>query len=141
MTTNTNLTRDQLVDLLLDMVSDNRQIIAGTTDAWFDAEIAADCIIAGEVTPDDNDGHITDAAESLAFGALMTDGPWWVRGTLVDCWSDDELGPATPEQIAAAAKTKTMTGCILIDADGDVVSEGSWAASQPGVRTVWVAAR
>lgn len=43
----------------------------------FDYEKALQAILSGEVTPDDNDGLIRDEATALAFGAFMSDGPWW----------------------------------------------------------------
>lgn len=48
-----------------------------------------------------------------------------------------EIGPATAEQYAASIKAGDE-GHILIDADGDVVEPGTWAAQQPGVRKVYV---
>lgn len=48
------------------------------------------------------------------------------------------LGEATDAQVAASVAAKP-DGIILIDADGDVVIDGTWAAQQPGVRKVHVA--
>jgi len=49
------------------------------------------------------------------------------------------IGPATAEQIAAsnASDDAGHNGGILIDADGDVIKDGSWDAQQPGVRKVY----
>ncbi len=138
MDTHTN--RNHILDAIDDVLSSNSTLIAGTTDATFVPEWAADAILAGQVTPNDNDGLATDELHALALGAVMADGPWWVRGTLVDYWTGEELRVATREQVLAAVRSKNdMTGTILIDADGDVVTEGTWEAQQPGVRTVWVA--
>jgi hypothetical protein len=52
--------------------------------------------------------------------------------------TDRLIGPATPAQITASLDADE-TGWILIDADGDVVHDGSWSAQQTGVRTVYVA--
>lgn len=46
------------------------------------------------------------------------------------------IGPATRAQFDASLATEN--GLILIDLDGDVITQDSWAAQQPGVRTVWV---
>jgi hypothetical protein len=51
-----------------------------------------------------------------------------------------DLGAATPAQIVASLADEPY-GIILVDADGDVVSPGTWAAQQPGVRSVYVTAR
>lgn len=53
--------------------------------------------------------------------------------------TDRLIGPATPAQITASLDADE-TGWILIDADGEVVHDGSWSAQQTGVRTVYVAA-
>jgi hypothetical protein len=79
MDTNTNTNRSRLIEALEDVLRLNASAIAGTTTAVFDVEAAADAILAGQVTPDDNDGGITDELEALAFGALLADGPWWVH--------------------------------------------------------------
>jgi hypothetical protein len=52
--------------------------------------------------------------------------------------TDEVIGEATPAQIEASLAAGD-TGIILIDADGDVIDDGTWAAQQPGVRRVWVA--
>lgn len=57
--------------------------------------------------------------------------------TLHDSDTDELIGTATPAQIDASDAAGD-TGHILIDTDGDVVSPGTWAAQQPGVRRVWV---
>jgi hypothetical protein len=207
MTTN-NTTRTAALEALTKMVAINSALIAATTDAVFDVELAADAILAGAVQPDTNDGVITDELEALAFGAMMSAGAWWVsddtettrvhslgylaemcgsetteaearlvRDALIDRdlldWSGDaqggdlhaitdeaffaivasatttgadlmdadtgdKIGAATPAQIEASLAAGD-TGIILIDADGDVVDDGTWAAQQPGVRRVWVA--
>ncbi len=48
------------------------------------------------------------------------------------------IGTATAEQIEAS-DASNYSGVILIDADGDVVADGTWAAQQPGVRQAYVA--
>lgn len=57
--------------------------------------------------------------------------------TLYDYTTGTAIGPATAEQIEASAEAGD-TGAIFIDADGDVAAAGSWAAQQPGTRTVYV---
>jgi hypothetical protein len=56
---------------------------------------------------------------------------------LFDAETSREIGPATYRQSQASA-TAGDTGIILIDADGDVVIDGTWEAQQPGVRKVYV---
>jgi len=70
LTRDMNTNRTALVELLTDAIAIN------DADA-FDIETAVDAILAGQVTPDDNEGLITDSVEALAFGAIMSDGPWW----------------------------------------------------------------
>lgn len=55
---------------------------------------------------------------------------------LYDYDTSERIGTATPEQIAAC-DAAGEAGAILIDADGDVIAQGSWDAQQPGVRTVY----
>lgn len=45
-----------------------------------DVDVALEAIAAGMVLPDDNDGLIPpdDLDQQYAFGAVMSDGPWWV---------------------------------------------------------------
>lgn len=69
----TTATRSQILDIIAEIPTTKSD-----TGARFDADIAADAILNGEVTPDDNDGTITDVTEALVFGALMSDGRWWV---------------------------------------------------------------
>lgn len=57
---------------------------------------------------------------------------------LFDSDTAELIGPATEAQIAASLAAGE-TGHILIDADGDVIEPGTWAAQQPGVRKVYVA--
>ena len=57
---------------------------------------------------------------------------------LFDANTADKIGPATPEQIEASLAAGD-TGTILVDADGNVVADGSWEHQQPGVRTAYVA--
>ena len=61
------------------------------------------------------------------------DGP-----TVRDAESGEALRKARPEEIIASAAAPE--GVISIDADGDLVDEGSWDAQQPGCRRVRVAA-
>ncbi len=48
----------------------------------------------------------------------------------------DQLRVDNAELIAAAGKAPS--GVILVDADGELVAEGSWSARQPGVRRAYV---
>lgn len=57
--------------------------------------------------------------------------------TLHDSDTGELIGTATPAQIDASDGAGD-TGHILIDADGDVVTVGTWAAQQPGVHRVYV---
>lgn len=57
--------------------------------------------------------------------------------SLYDSDTAELIGPATTAQIEASMATDE--GHILIDSDGDVVTDGTWAAQQPGVRRVYVA--
>lgn len=57
---------------------------------------------------------------------------------LVDSETGDDLGEATAEQIAASDAAGDE-GHILIDVDGNVVQDGTWAAQQAGTRKVYVA--
>jgi hypothetical protein len=47
---------------------------------------------------------------------------------LFDADTGDDLGPATPEQVAASNRSerREATGIIVIDGDGDVVEPGSF---------------
>lgn len=101
-------------------------------------------VVDGTAGEDDNDGTIPAGDEHLALrramAVAMTDGPWWTctaTGTLVDVDTCESLGVATAEQ-ATASYEAGSNGLILIDADGDVVTDGSWEAMQPGVRAVYV---
>ena len=58
--------------------------------------------------------------------------------TLFNADTTDEIGPATAAQIEASLAAGD-TGLILIDADGNVIHEGSWEAQQPGARKAYVA--
>lgn len=62
-----------LVDHAVDVHAD---IVADTGDLTVDIDAAAVAILAGEVDPWTEDGHVGLAA--LVMGVLMTDGPWWV---------------------------------------------------------------
>lgn len=57
--------------------------------------------------------------------------------TLHDSDTGELIGTATPAQIDASDAAGD-TGHILVDADGDVVTVGTWAAQQSGVRRVYV---
>ena len=71
------------------LASRRRKIVSALHDCWgfasgmvnegINIEVAADAILAGEVTPNDNEGAITDEIMALAFGAMMQDGPWWIK--------------------------------------------------------------
>lgn len=61
---------------------------------------------------------------------------------LFDSRTGEKIGPATADQIdesLGAAEVDGGFGGILIDADGNVIADGTWAAQQPGVRAVFVA--
>jgi hypothetical protein len=81
---------------------------------WIDAETGATAV----------DGPVPDGTYGLDAELLDSD-----TGELV--WSS-----ATPQQWWASQATDE--GHILIDADGDVTTPGTWAAAQPGVRKVCV---
>jgi len=81
---------------------------------WINAETGATAV----------DGPVPNGAYGLDAEVLDSD-----TGELV--WSS-----ATPQQWWASQATDG--GHILIDADGDVTTPGSWAAQQPGVRKVCV---
>ena len=68
-------TRAHLIELLGDAVWSSAVIDRDR----FDIDAAADAILAGHVTPDDNGGAIPpdDIAGQLAFGAIVSDGSWW----------------------------------------------------------------
>lgn len=96
-----------------------------------------------EIEPDDNEGAITDPIMATVHGAIMnTNLDLWVlaedRATLYDFETGEPIGPATTFQTAASFMAGPE-GHILIDADGDVVEPGTWAAQQPGTRKVYVA--
>ena len=58
---------------------------------------------------------------------------------LYDYATAEKIGPATDEQIEASYdEAAGHAGANMIDADGNVVEDGAWAAQQPGVRTVYV---
>jgi len=77
-----------------------------------------------------------------ATGAILVDGPvpngTYATGCrLLDSDTNEViLTTATPEQWWASQATDA--GHILVDADGDVVDPGTWAAQQPGVRSAYV---
>jgi hypothetical protein len=54
---------------------------AAMPDWEIDFEIAADAVIAGDVETDDNEGLIAsdDIIGQRCFGAIMSDGPWWIK--------------------------------------------------------------
>lgn len=58
--------------------------------------------------------------------------------TLYDAGTDEDLGPATFEQVDASYHEDTGTGIILVDGEGFVLQPGSWDDGQPGVRRVYV---
>jgi len=55
---------------------------------------------------------------------------------LYDADTNDRIAPATDDQIEASAAAGE-TGIILVDSDGTVLTPGTWAAEQPGVRHVY----
>jgi hypothetical protein len=82
--TTTTATRSEIIEALRNVVSTNRPNWRGEAKA-FDVEAAAVAILAGQVTPDDNDGQIIDELEALTYGAWMSDGPWWQAAT----WTEE----------------------------------------------------
>lgn len=56
---------------------------------------------------------------------------------LYDADTAERIGQATSEQTEASLAAGPE-GIITIDADGDVVEPGSWAAQQDGARRVYV---
>jgi len=82
---------------------------------WIDAETGAIIV----------NGPVSNGTFGLDAEVLDSD-----TGELV--WSS-----ATPQQWWASQATDE--GHILIDADGDVVDPGTWAAQQPGTRRCYVA--
>jgi uncharacterized protein YuzE len=59
--------------------------------------------------------------------------------TLYDADTDNPIGPATPEQVAASyADDNTDNGAILIDRDGNVIGPDTWDAQETGTRKVYV---
>lgn len=58
--------------------------------------------------------------------------------TLHDYLTGERLGTATPAQVEASLAADDE-GVIMIDADGNVITPGTWAAQQPGTRSVYVA--
>lgn len=58
------------------------------------------------------------------------------HGHIYDAETGEQLGEVTAAQGKASAAAGPE-GFILIDADGDVVEAGSWAAQQAGVRKVY----
>lgn len=141
MTTSTNPTRTQIVTALTEVVAANSAPSSdGSFDgATFNIDIAADAIQAGQVAPFAEAEQILNPLGALALGAFMSDGAWWVPARdLFDANTADKISPATPEQIEASLSAGD-TGTILVDADGNVVADGSWESQQPGVRTAYVA--
>lgn len=55
---------------------------------------------------------------------------------LIDGETNETIGRATAEQIEASFATDA--GWILVNADGDLVADGSWDAQQPGIRKAYV---
>lgn len=90
MTNTADINRSHLINALNDAVRLNSALIA-SNKATFVIAIAADAIIDGEVTPDTNDGAITDEIEALAFGAIVSDGPWWVADGVLQYRQREQL--------------------------------------------------
>ena len=107
--------------------------------------------VAGQVT----DSSYADADEAVAEIKAVAIGmgiiaappaaakpfnPWSLNPAyeLYDAETAERIGNATDAQVAASVAAKP-DGIILIDADGDVVINGTWAAQQPGVRKAYVA--
>jgi hypothetical protein len=120
--TTTTATHSEIIKALKQVICVN-EFGRSATDQ-LDVNAAANAILAGQVTPDDNDGLITDGVEALALGALMSDGPWWTKvedRTVVE-WDTDEwvahrLDPSDP--------SVTVCGlCDVVDATANVAP--SW---------------
>ena len=74
---------------------------------------------------------------AVAVDGPVSDGAYGLDAELLDSDTGETIfTSATPQQWWASQATDT--GHILIDADGDVVTAGTWAAGQPGVRKVFV---
>jgi len=76
-----------------------------------------------------------------ATGAIMVDGPvpdgtYPTGAELRDSDTDEAIWSATPAQWWASQAT--VEGYIVVDADGSVVTDGTWDAQQPGVRKCYV---
>lgn len=85
------------------------------------------------------DTRTTYASKAMALKALADHRLLVASYTILwDSDTDENLGPATPEQAKASASEPSGEGLILIDDKGDVVTPGSWTAQQPGVRRVYV---
>ena len=82
-TTPSHLTKINRLRLeVMDRLSDAWQHASAAMPEWLlDFEVAADAVINGNVEPDDNDGFITsdDIIGQRCFGAIMSDGAWWVK--------------------------------------------------------------
>ena len=67
---------------VINRLADVWQHAAAAMPDWdINFEVAADAVIAGIVQADDNDGLIAadDIIGQRCFGALMSDGPWWIK--------------------------------------------------------------
>lgn len=127
-------TDSEIREALDEAITQSRMLFpAGKT---IDLDVAVDAILRDEVQPDPEcDG---DDLARLVSGVITSDGPWWVtEARLCDASTAEVIGVATQEQVDASLAAGE-TGIILIDADGDVVEQGSWGARQPGVRSVYV---
>lgn len=83
-------------------------------------------------------GSWDDLNQAIADLVANDPGVFVSNLSLYDGDTAELLGPATDAQVAASVAAKP-DGIILIDADGDVVEPGSWAAERIGVRKVYVA--
>ena len=63
-----------------DIRSANDEYASDFPGLTVDIDVALEAITAGMVESDDNEGQIPsdDLDQQLAFGAFMSDGPWWV---------------------------------------------------------------
>lgn len=101
----------------------------------------ADALYEGDGLPVDM-AHVNHLAEDRYSEWLRDNGealfeqhrPAW---SLHDGDTGELIGPATDAQVAASLAE--LDGHFLIDADGDVVYDGTWPAQQPGIRKVYVA--
>jgi hypothetical protein len=117
----TTATRSEIIEALRCVVSTNDGIDAEA----FNVDLAADAILAGQVTPDTNDELITDEVEALAYGAFMSNGPWWQAAT----W--------TEELVEGRWVACGDYGCAPIPDDDDATIAVGWSAWRTYIGPEW----